>query len=253
MGCLLVAVALVSCAPAAASSQTGRTLTVAAAADLQFAFTEIGRLFQQEAGAKVTFTFGSSGNLAQQIENGAPVDLFASADEEYVRWLASRGAVLQDTVQLYALGRIALVSFKGGGVPPLNRLEDLLKPEVKRVSLANPDHAPYGRAARDALVAAGLWEQLQPKVVYGENVRQALQFVQTGNAEAGVVALSIADVPEVSYVRVDESLYQPLRQSMAVVKGTRQERLARDFAAFVNGPEGRPLMQRYGFALPGER
>ncbi len=223
---------------------------MASASDLQFAFTEIGSIFEKETGAKVTFTFGSSGNLAKQIENGMPVDLFASADEEYVRQLAARGSLVPDTERLYALGRIALVSSRTSGAT-VAKLEDLLKSEVKRVALANPDHAPYGRAARQALESAGLWERVETRVVYGENVRQALQFVQTGNAEAGIVALSIVDVPEVSHTLVGESLHQPLRQSMVVIKGTRQESLAREFEALVLGPKGRPIMQKYGFTLPG--
>ena len=252
LGCLLVATAIAACAPAAASPAKDGGLTVAAAADLQFAFADLGRLFEQEAGTKVTFLFGSSGTLAQQIENGAPVDLFASADEGYVRRLAARGLVIPETEQPYAVGRIALVASRLSSVQIVS-LEDLLQPDVRHVAIANPDHAPYGVAARQALESAGLWERLQPKVVYGENVRQALQFVQTGNAEGGIVALSIAEVPEVSYVILDESLYQPLRQLLVVVKGARQEELARRFAAFVNGPEGRPVMARYRFLLPGER
>ena len=250
--CLLIGVSLGACAPTAAVPEQGRTLTVAAAADLQFAFTDLGESFQKETGAKVTFIFGSSGTLAQQIENGAPVDLFASADEEYVRQLAAKGVVLPDTEQPYAVGRIALVGSRSSG-PRVTTLQDLVQPAVKHIAIANPQHAPYGAAAKQALQSTGLWEQLQPKVVYGENVRQALQFVQTGNAEAGIVALSIAEVPEVSYTILDESLYQPLRQLLVVVRGAKEEDLARQFAAFVDGPEGRPVMRRYRFLLPGER
>ncbi len=238
-------------AAAAKPAQTMPALTVGAAADLHYAFTEIGHQFEEETGTKVTFTFGSSGTIAQQIENGAPIDLFASADESYVSQLLGKNLVLRDTAQVYALGRIALVSYGGSGLE-LVRLEDLLRPEVKRVSLANPDHAPYGRAAKEALSRAGIWEQVRPKVVFGENVQQALQFVQTGNADAGIVALSIADVPEVKSVLVDQTLYEPLRQSLAVIKSTRQEQSARAFAAFVTGPRGRSIMDRFGFLVPGE-
>jgi len=245
---LLVALAS-GCAPASASPPADKTITVAAAADLQSAFTDIGSAFEQETGAKVIFSFGSSGNLEVQIENGAPIDLFASADEEYVQRLVAKGLAVQDKVQLYGLGRLALVSYKAGGLQ-IQRPEELLKPEVKHISIANPDHAPYGVAARQALTAAGIWGQVKPKVVYGENVRQALQFVQTGNAEAGMVALSIANVPEVSYVKVDESLYQPLRQAMVVLKGAPDAKLAGEFAAFVNGPKGRAIMDKYGYSLP---
>ncbi|HZK66906.1 MAG TPA: molybdate ABC transporter substrate-binding protein [Chloroflexota bacterium] len=249
---LIVLVAAIGgCGPGPAADRGNEVLTVAAATDLQFAFTDIGRLFEEKTGARVTFSFGSSGTLAQQIENGAPVDLFASADEEYVERLISRGSALPGSAAQYAVGRIALVTYRGSNLT-LTRLYDLLRPEVRKVSIANPEHAPYGRAARQALTNAGLWEQVQPKLVYGENVRQALQFVETGNAEAGIVALSIADVPRVSRVVVDDALYQPLNQTMVIVKGAKQESLARDFIAFVNGPKGRPVMQRYGFLLPGE-
>lgn len=225
---------------------------MAAAADLQYAFTEIGGLFEAERQAKLFFSFGSSGNLATQIENGAPIDLFASADEEQVQRLAAKGLVVPGSEQLYAVGRLALVTYRGSGLA-LTSPRDLLRPEVRQVSIANPDHAPYGRAAREALQSAGVWDQVRPKLVYGENVRQALQFVQTGNAEAGIVALSIAEAPEVSYVLVGESLYRPLRQTMAVIKGAQAGDLARDFAAFVDGEKGRRLMRRYGFLLPGEK
>jgi len=251
VGCLLLLGAS-ACTPASASSPRGPNLTVAAAADLQFAFTDLGRVFEAQTGSKVTFIFGSSGTLAQQIENGAPVDLFASADEEYVRRLAAKGMVVPGTEQPYAVGRIALVASRASG-PPIATLEDLLRPGISHVAIANPEHAPYGLAAKQALESARLWDRLQQKVVYGENVRQALQFVQTGNAEGGIVALSIADVPEVSYTLVDLSLYQPLRQLLVVVKGAKQEGLARQFATLVNGPEGRPVMARYRFLLPGER
>ena len=245
-----VLIALASgCAPAPASPSAENSITVAAAADLQSAFTDISTAFEQQTGAKVVFSFGSSGNLEVQIENGAPIDVFASADEDYVQRLVAKGLAAQGDVKLYGLGRLALVSYKAGGLQ-IQRPQDLLNPEVKHISIANPDHAPYGVAARQALTAAGIWDQVKPKVVYGENVRQALQFVQTGNAEAGMVALSIANVPEVNYVKVDESLYQPLRQAIVVLKGAHEAKLASEFVAFINGPKGRPIMDKYGYTLP---
>jgi len=226
-------------------------LTVAAAADLQSAFTDIGALFEEECGCKVTFIFGSSGNLAAQVESGLPVDVFASADIAYVDGLKEKGLILEDTQQLYAVGRIVLAVNKESGVQ-VESLEDLLKPEVERVAIANPEHAPYGIAARQALQSEGVWDELEPRLVLGENVRQALQYVQTGDAPAGIVALSIANVPEVSYTLIDDSLHEPLRQSMAVLRRTQLEQLGRDFVDFVNGPQGRPIMESYGFVLPGE-
>lgn len=239
--------------PAADGPPAGaRSLTVAAAADLQFAFTEIGALFERETGGKVVFTFGSTGILARQIDNGAPVDVFAAANIQFVEDLISKGMLIAGTQQLYAIGRIVLAVNRQTGLR-LHDLRDLLRPEVKRVTLANPQHAPYGLAGKQALESLGLWGPLQPKLVYGENVRQALQYVQTGNAEAGIVALSIAHVPEVTYTLIDDRLHQPLKQALAIVKGTKEEVLARRFVAFINGPKGRPIMKRYGFLLPEER
>lgn len=228
-----------------------RPFTVAAAADLQFAFTEIGKRFEEQTDQKVVFTFGSTGNLAKQIENGAPIDLFAAANVEFVEELSRKGLLIPETQQLYAVGRIVLASSRNAGVD-VKDLAGLLDPKVKRVAIANPDHAPYGRAAKEALIAAGVWDRVQSKLVLGENVRQTLQLVQTGNADAGIVALSVAGVPEVTYVMIDDRLHSPLKQALAVVKGSPHERRAREFAAFVNGPRGRPVMRKYGLVLPGE-
>ena len=248
---LLTAVVLVTSAACGGGSSGRPEVTVAGAADLQFAFQDIGALFEEQCGCKVTFMFGSSGNLAVQIENGLPADVFASANIAYVDGLREKGLILDDTQQLYAVGRIVLAVNKDSGVQA-ETLSDLLKPEVKRVAIANPDHAPYGVAAMQALQSEGIWEDLEPRLVYGENVRQALQYIQTGDAQAGIVALSVAAVPEISYTLIDDSLHQPLRQSLAVLRRTSQEQLARDFIAFVNGSQGRPIMKKYGFLLPGE-
>lgn len=226
-------------------------ITVAAAADLQFAFTELAELFEGETGYQVTLVFGSTGQLAQQIENGAPYDLFAAANIEFVEQLAQKDLVLPDTVALYAQGRIVLATNRAAGVTA-ETLAALLAPDIQHIAIANPEHAPYGRAAREALHSAGVWEQIQAKLVYGENVRQTLQYIQTGDAEVGIVALSIADVPEVSWTLIDDALHHPLDQALAVVRSSQQVAAASNFARFINGPTGRPIMQRYGFVLPGE-
>lgn len=224
-------------------------LMVAAAADLQFALPEVGRLFEAETGQPVVFSFGSSGNLAHQIENGAPVDVFAAANAAYVDGLRLKGLIGADSQQMYARGRVVLAVNRASGVQA-ERLEDLLQPAVTHVALANPSHAPYGLAAKQALQSTGLWEPLQPKLVYGENVRQAMQSVQTGNAEAGLIALSVADMPELSYTPIEARLHGPLNQAIAVVQGTPHEAVARHFIAFVNGPQGQAILQRYGFLPP---
>jgi molybdate transport system substrate-binding protein len=218
---------------------------------LQFAFDEIAALFEQETGHRVTLVFGSTGQLAQQIENGAPYDLFASADVDFIHQLQEKELVLADSVTQYARGRLVLADNRQADLS-IESLEDLLDPQIRNIAIANPEHAPYGVAARQALETAGLWEAVQPKIVYGENVRQALQYVQTGDAQAGLVALSVAEVPEITWTLVDETLHQPLDQALAVVASSPHPEVAGEFARFVNGEQGRPVMRRYGFVLPGE-
>ncbi len=226
-----------------------RVLTVAAASDLTFALREIGKEFEKNTGIKVIFSFGSTGRLYQQIEHGAPFDLFFSASRAYVDRLERKGLILKDTRRVYAVGRIVLAASRKRGIR-IKGLKDLLRPEVRRVAIANPSHAPYGMAAKEALISAGLWGRLKEKLVYGENIRQTLQFIETGNAEAGIVALSIADVPDVVYTPIDPSLHNPIEQVVAVLKGTDRVREARAFIDFVTGPSGRAVMERYGFTVP---
>ncbi len=227
------------------------TLTVSAASDLTLAFQEIGREFEEETGIRVRFNFGSSGQLAQQIEQGAPVDLFASANVTYIEELEERGLILPDTKQVYARGRIILWT-RADSPLQIEGIEELARPQVERIAIANPDHAPYGVAARQALQTAGLWEAIQPKLVLGENVRQTLQYAETGNVDVAIVALSLGVEGEGRWVLIPEALHRPIDQAMAVVRGTPHEEEARRFAAFVSGPQGRPILRRYGFTLPGE-
>lgn len=226
-------------------------LVVAAAADLQLAFTEIAERFEQRTGQPVTLVFGSSGQLTQQIEHGAPFDLFASANVAFVERLRDKGLVLPETVAVYAEGYIVLAVNRNMAVE-ITELHDLENPLIQRIAIANPEHAPYGMAAKEALVAAGLWESIEPKVIYGENVRQALQFIQTGDAQAGIVGQAIADVPEIVWMPIDPGLYNPLQQALAVVASSSQPEAARAFAELITSDEGRTLLKRYGFGLPGE-
>lgn len=249
---LLLAIFLAGCVPASPSPTTGSVeLTVAAAADLQFAFTEIGALYEQETDNKVIFSFGSTGQLAQQIDNGAPFDLFAAANISFVEDLASRDRIVPETVALYARGRVVLAVNREAGVSAVT-LEDLLADTITRIAIANPAHAPYGVAAKEALISAGVWEKIENKIVYGENVRQTLQFIQTGDAQVGIVALSVANVPEITWSLIDDSLHNPLDQALGVVTSSPHREEAQRFAEFINGPIGRPIMQKYGFVLPGE-
>jgi molybdate transport system substrate-binding protein len=245
----------VTSAPALPTS--GVTLTVSAAADLSYAFGEIGAAFEAETGHKVIFNFGSTGQLAQQIEQGAPVDLFAAANVSFIDDLAQQGLILPDTVQMYARGRITLWT-RADSPLQITQVSDLARTEIARIAIANPDHAPYGVAAREAMQTAGVWEAVQPKLVLGENVRQTLQYAETGNVDAAIVALSLS-VPAAAsagqpgrWTLIPEDLHAPIDQALAVIRGTQHESAARAFAAFVNGSQGRLIMRKYGFVLPGE-
>ncbi len=248
---LLALVLVLAAGPAALAQPASPTITVYAAADLDMAFREIKPLFEKAAGARVTLVMGSTGNLAKQIEHGAPADVFFAANESFVDDLQAAGAVIPQTRALYAQGRIVLAT-PTKSAAAVRELADLLKPEVRRVAIANPAHAPYGRAAQEALESAGVWERLKPKLVYGENIRHTLQFVETGAVEAGIIALSVAGVPDVRYVPIDPKLHKPLNQVAAVVKRSARPELGVAFIQFLNGSEGRPIMKRYGFLLPGE-
>lgn len=238
-------------AAAPGSGQEVPSLTVFAAADLAFAFRELVPRFEQAAGAKVTLVLGSTGNLAWQIEHGGPADVFFAADERFVDRLIARGVLMRETRALYAQGQLVLATARSFG-PKLADLRGLLDPRVRHVAIANPQHAPYGMRAEEALRSAGVWDALRPKLVYGENIRHALQFLQSGAAEAGIVARSIAEAPEIDWVPIDPSLHRPLNQAVAVVARSPQRDLAEKFIRFVNGPEGREVMRRHGFLLPGE-
>ncbi len=248
---LLLLFLLTACGLPTEASPPAEPLLVAAASDLQFAFTEIGERFEADTGQKVTFSFGSTGNLTTQIENGAPFDILAAANVSFVDRLTEQGLTIPETQQSYAQGRIVLVVNRRSGLR-VTRLEELLDPAIAHIAIANPEHAPYGQAAREALQSTGVWDDIQGKIVLGENVSQTLQFVQTGDAPVGIVALSVADVPEVTGTLVPAELHEPINQALAVIRSTSKEAAARAFIEYVNSPAGREIMKRYGFLLPGE-
>ncbi len=238
--------------PAGVAKQQA-SLTVSAAADLNYAFNEIGMVFGERTGTRVTFNFGSTGQLAQQIERGAPVDVFAAANVSFVEELERQGLIAPGTKSPYARGFLVIWTRKDSALR-FDKVEDLLNAQIRRIAIANPDHAPYGMAAREALQSAGIWELVQPKLVLGENVRQTLQYAETGNVDVAIVALSLAlSVEGGLYTPVPQDMHKPLVQALAVIKGTKHEAEARAFAAFVKGAEGRGIMRRYGFVLPGEQ
>jgi molybdate transport system substrate-binding protein len=241
------------CAPAFAQE-----ITVAAAADLSSALPEVADRYKKQTGHDVKLVFGASGNLTTQIRNGAPFDLFFSADEDYPKQLIDAGLAEKDTLYRYAVGRLAL------WVPndsPLDLeklgMQALLDPAVKKISIANPQHAPYGRAAEAALRHFGIYEQVQKRLVLGENVSQAAEFVESGNAEAGLVALSHALAPAMKgkgrYWAVPLDAYPTLNQAVVVVSQSKQKDAARRFVEFVRSQEVTSLLESYGFSLPVEK
>jgi molybdate transport system substrate-binding protein len=227
------------------------TIKVAGAADLAFAFKEIGAAFEAKTGKQVTFTFGSTGQLAKQISEGAPYDVFAAANVSFVDEVVKAGACDETTKAMYARGRIVVWTKKSTGA--VTKLEDLTDPRFVKIAIANPEHAPYGKAAQQALESVGIWDQIKPKIVFGENVQQTLQFAQTGNTEASIAALSLATVTEDgAYLVIDEKLHKPIDQALVVCKRGGNTLVAKQFAAFVSSPEGRAIMKKFGFLLPGE-
>lgn len=242
---------LSACQPQSTSTGSDVTLTVSAASDLIPAFEEIGVLFTEATGIDVDFNFGSTGQLTQQIQQGAPVDVFAAANETFIDQLVESGRIIDDTRAIYAVGRLTLWTRSDNDFT-LTSIDDLAADEVTRIAIANPEHAPYGLAAREALQTAGLWDSLQEKLVFGENIAQALQFAESGNADVAVAALSLSIQSEGRWILLPEDLHNPLIQALAVIDGTQHEDEARQFALFVNDEAGRDVMRRYGFVLPGE-
>jgi molybdate transport system substrate-binding protein len=228
-----------------------RALIVFAASDLGPALQKLVPQFENTAKARVTVALGSSGTLAQQIRNGAPADVFFAANESFIDGLIPDGLVLSQSRLRYARGRIVLVTLHASPAR-IKSLQDLADPKVRRIAIANPAHAPYGLAAQQALEASGLWKLVQPKLVFGENVQQAVQFVRSGSVDAGIVARSVAEAPDLTWELVDDKLHAPLSQMAAIVTRTKEPALARSFLDFVSGEQGRIVMRRLGFLLPGE-
>ncbi|MBT9501144.1 MAG: molybdate ABC transporter substrate-binding protein [Burkholderiaceae bacterium] len=236
--------------------------TIAAASDLKFALDEIATTFQASSGQAVKLVYGSSGNFYRQIAQGAPFELFLSADEDFVFKLADQG-LTPDRGRLYAIGRIVLFIPKGSPVPADTAFEPQLvqlrralgEGRVLKFAIANPDHAPYGRAAMEALKSLDLWTTIQPRLVLGENVSQAAQFAVSGSAQAGIFAYSLALAPQFgragSAVLIPETLHQPLRQRMVLTR--KAGAVAQAFHTYLQQPAARAVFMRHGFALPGEQ
>jgi molybdate transport system substrate-binding protein len=230
-------------------AHSGEQLTIAAASDLKFAMDEIVVLFgKQHPASQVTTVYGSSGKFQTQIRQGAPYDVYFSADIAYPRALKNEGFAVGE-VQSYGLGRLVLWSSSRKTI----QLNDLGDPAIRKIAIANPKHAPYGQRAEQALRAAGIWDKVAAKLVYGENIAQAAQFVQTGNADVGILALSLAMSAQLSktgsYTLISDSLHQPLEQGFIITRRAAHNQLALDFAHFMATSDVRSVMLSYGFTL----
>jgi molybdate transport system substrate-binding protein len=232
-----------------------KIVNVAAAADLSSAFKEIAANFEKQKGIEVKLSFGASGALTQQIENGAPFDVFFSADMGYPQKLISEKHASSAMLYRYAVGKLVLWAPADS---PLNFERDgmnaILDPSVQKIAIGNPDHAPYGRAAVAALKHSGLYEKVSPRLVMGENIAQAAQFVESGNAQVGFVALAHAMAPEMKgkgkYWLVPADAYPQLDQGVIVLSNSAHGKEAAEFVEFIKSKETAATLQRYGFTLP---
>ena len=249
------AAALAVAAPMGTRAQSPTALTVAAASDLKFALQEVSALFERQTGHRVRLVLGSSGNFYSQILQGAPFHVFMSADENFVFKLAEAGKT-RDRGRLYAYGRIGILVPHGSPLKADGTLKDLAAAvrdgRLKKFAIANPEHAPYGMRAREALQHTGLWSEIQPFLVLGENISQTAQFATSGSTQGGIMALSLALAPQVartgSFDLIPAQWHQPLAQRMAVVTGAPPQ--ADVFYDFIATPAAQDIMKRYGFEMP---
>lgn len=238
-------------------AQGAEVATIAAAADLRFALKDIAELYQKQTGQTLKLSFGSSGNFTRQIEQGAPFELFLCADENYIFRLADQG-LTADRGTLYAIGRIGLFVPNGSSLKADSQLKDLRaalnEKRIKRFAIANPEHAPYGRAARAVLQNRGLWQALQPSLVLGENAAQATHFAASGTSQGGIIPLALALAPSIAeqgtfaLLPANWHATDPLRQRMVLMKNAGA--IAKDFYTYLQQPATRELLTRYGFTLP---
>jgi molybdate transport system substrate-binding protein len=225
-------------------------LHVAAASDLYHAFSEIGEQFEAETGIEVVFSFGSTGQFTQQIREGASYDLFAAAHDSYIDQLSEEQLVDESTRQLYGFGRIGFM-YESETLGPMIP-EVLLSDEVEQIAIANPSHAPYGMAARQALETWDIWEEVEEKLVYGDNIRQTVQYAESGNADVAIAALSLSYESDLSFDLIEETSHEPLAQALAIPKASEHPEEAAQLIEYIFSESGRTIMESYGFTLPEE-
>jgi molybdate transport system substrate-binding protein len=230
-------------------------LNIAAASDLSIVMKEIAPAFEKRTGMKANVSFGASGNFYAQILNGAPFDVFLSADIDYPRRLIAAGAADANSLYVYAIGRLVLWMPSGTADLKQNGLKTLLSPLIHKIAIANPEHAPYGRAAVAALRNAGIYDQIKDKLVLGENISQAAQFVQSGNADAGLIPMSLTKGMQAAgkFIELPAQSYPTIEQAAVITKSTPNRAGVEALISFLKSQEGRTLLQRYGFDNPPEK
>ena len=254
---LCMALAVSMAVPWSPNHAHATEIAVAAASDLNFAFKEVVADFEKKTGHTVKLSFGSSGNFFAQLSNGAPFDLFFSADISYPKKLEDAGLAEPGTLYLYAIGRIVIWVPKGSPIDVESLgIKALQHPSVKKIAIASPKHAPYGRAAVAAMEYYKIYDLVKGRLIFGENISQTAQFVQTGGADIGIIALSLAVAPAMKetgrYWEVSRDAYPRLEQGAVVLRAARDISAARSFLEHLKGGEGSATLKRYGFSLPGE-
>ncbi len=229
-------------------------IAVAAASDLNFAIKEVVAAFEKQTGHQVKLSLGSSGNFYSQLQNGAPFDLYFSADIGYPKKLEEAGLTVPGSLYLYAVGRIVLWAPKSSMLDVSKGLTVLRKPEIKKIAIANPKHAPYGRAAVAAMEHEGVYAEVKDRLVLGENISQAAQFIESGACDIGIIALSLALAPAMksagTYWQIPADAHPPLEQGAVILKQSTKQEAARQFLNFMKSAQGQEIMTHYGFTLP---
>jgi molybdate transport system substrate-binding protein len=234
---------------------TAQQFTVAAAADLQFAMQDITARFQQTTGKNVKVIYGSSGNFAQQIQNGAPFDMFFSANLDYPKQLEASGLIEPDSFYQYARGKIVVWVPNDSPVDVHSGVQSLLAPSVRKIAIANPQHAPYGKAAVSAMQKGGVYDKVKDKLILGENISQTASFVVSGSADVGIVALSLALSPNMKdkgrYTEIPSTDYPPIEQACVILRSSKNTAVARAFLEFLKTDAIKDLLRNYGFEVAG--
>jgi molybdate transport system substrate-binding protein len=248
-GWILCAAAILGSCGSRPTPELAATLTVAAAANLTDVFAEVGRAFETKTGIDVVFSYGPTAELAQQIDNGAPFDLFAAADTEHVDSLVTSRKLTADSRAVYAVGQLALWIPKGEQ-SGIRELKDLARQQVRFISAAQPELAPYGQATIEALKNSHIWDAVQPKVVYASSISQAKQMAASGNADAAFTAYSLVLHDGGTVLKIDPHLYHPIEQAIAIVARSARIDEAKQFRSFLLGSEGRTILANSGYLLP---